>query len=630
MRDLLRRYLEQDLSRREFTTAMLAMGFSSSAVSAVLNSEDNPPVTEAAPGAFEVEGTGGLILAECMKAAGIEYVFDCNSTGQNPFYDALSVRPEIKLIVALQEGQATSMAHGYELASGKVSALFVPGIGTPNAIGNMYNAWKDRSAIAVFSDGHADTYAGRDGFQQLDDWLQPTEQITKWRWQVQKPERIAEISRRAIKLASTPPGGPVCVRIPSNVLNTTGLSDTIYPQRDFTVPVSMEPRPDAIEQAARLLIEAKKPMINAGHEVTRGGANQELLELAELLAIPVAQGYSVYGDFPYQHPLSAGFFSLDFPRGLGGTDVLFNIGGHMPDSTLWTGMPKVDHVINARLEYDKIANIYPTDIAIAAGSRETLQALIDSIKSMATDERIEQIRTERFAVALQGYERSVDRRKRRAEKNWNATPVAKERLCYEFEQLLDEDATIVCETGDRTPQIWLDVGPGRKSLIGPTTGSCLGWCIGASLGVKIARPNNQVVAMVGDGAMLFGQIESLWTASRYDIPVIIVVFDNRSYDGERGRLHMFSKMENKDNWKDMSCYLGDPDIDYVSIAKGFDIDGQKITTPDEIQPAIKRAISVTREGRPFLIDAVIARTGPAADSTWHPDISIAAQRTRKV
>jgi benzoylformate decarboxylase len=629
MRTLLRKYLEQDLSRRDFTKAMVAMGFSTSAISAVLSSEAVAE-SQALSEALEVEGPGGMMLVEVMKAAGIEYIFDCNSTGQNPFYDALSTRPEIKLIIALQEGQATSMAHGYELASGKVSALFVPSIGTPNAIGNLYNAFKDRSAIAVFADGRDSTYAGRDGFQQLDNWMQPTEQITKWRWQVNRAERIGELSRRAIKLASTPPGGPVYIRIPSNVLNTTGVKETIYPQSAFKVPVRIEPRADLIEQTARLLIEAKQPMINAGPEVTRAGANQELLELAELLAIPVAQGYSVFGDFPYQHPLSAGFFSLDFPRGLGGMDVLFNIGAHMPDSTLWTGMPKVDHIVNARLEYDKIANIYPTDIAIAAGAKETLQALIDSINSMATESRIEEIRTARMAVALKGYERSVERRKKRAEKTWNDSPIAKQRLCYEFEQLLDEDATIVCETGDRTPQQWLNVGPGRKSLIGPTSGSCLGWGIGASLGVKIARPNNQVVAMVGDGAMLFGQIESLWTASRYDIPVIIVVFDNRSYDGERGRLHMFSKMENKELWKDMSCYLGDPDIDYVSIARGFDIDGQMISKPDEIRPALQRAISVTREGRPFLIDAVIGRMGPAAESTWHPDISIAAVRTRKV
>lgn len=630
MRTLLKQYLEHQLSRRDFSKSMLAMGFSAAAIQSVLSTEASAESLSSG-GSFEVQGSGGMILAEILKAAGIEYVFDCNSTGQNPFYDALSVRPDIKLIVALQEGQATSMAHGYELGSGKVSALFVPSIGTPNAIGNIYNAWKDRSAIAVFSDGRDSTYAGRDGFQQLDDWLQPTEQITKWRWEVDRGDRIGEMSRRAIKLAGTPPGGPVYIRIPSNVLNTIDIKETIYPQSYFSVSVQMEPRADLIEQAARVLIEARRPMINAGSEVTRAAANDDLIELAELLSIPVAQGFSVYGDFPTQHELFAGYFSLDFPRGLGGIDALLNIGSLMPDATLWTGMPNVETVINARLEYDQIANIHPTDIAIAAGSKETLRALIDTVQGMATRSRLKKISAARMDIEMAEFERVKARRLRRAEKTWNDSPIAKERFCHELEQVLDEDATVVCETGDRTPHKWLDVGPGRKSVIGPTTGSCLGWCVGASLGVKIARPNNQVVALVGDGAMLFGQLESLWTASRYDIPVIIVVFDNRSYDGERGRLFMFSKMENKKElWKDMSCYLGDPDIDYVSIAKGFDIDGQMISHPDEIQPALKRAVATTREGRPFMLDVVMGRKGPAAESTWHPDISIAAGRTRKV
>ena len=223
MRTLLKQYLEHQLSRRDFAKSMLAMGFSAAAIQSILSTEANAESLSSG-GSFEVQGSGGMILAEILNAAGIEYVFNCNSTGQNPFYDALSVRPDIKLIVALQEGQATSMAHGYELGSGKVAALFVPSIGTPNAIGNIYNAWKDRSAIAVFSDGTDDTYAGRNGFQQLDDWLQPTEQITKWRWDVIHAARIGEMSRRAIKLAGTPPGGPVYIRIPSNVLNTLNLT----------------------------------------------------------------------------------------------------------------------------------------------------------------------------------------------------------------------------------------------------------------------------------------------------------------------------------------------------------------------------------------------------------------------
>jgi len=131
---------------------------------------------------------------------------------------------------------------------------------------------------------------------------------------------------------------------------------------------------------------------------------------------------------------------------------------------------------------------------------------------------------------------------------------------------------------------------------------------------------------------LFGQIEALWTASRYEIPVIMVVFNNHSYDGERGRIVLFSQLarENKEAWKDMSCYLGNPDIDFVDIAKGFGIAGSKIAGPGDIKKVMKRAIAATREGRPYMIDASILRRGPAAESTWHPDISIARNRSIKV
>jgi thiamine pyrophosphate-dependent acetolactate synthase large subunit-like protein len=132
--------------------------------------------------------------------------------------------------------------------------------------------------------------------------------------------------------------------------------------------------------------------------------------------------------------------------------------------------------------------------------------------------------------------------------------------------------------------------------------------------------------------MLFGQLESLWTASRYNIPVIIVILNNRSYDSERQALYMTSQLvkTNKDLWKDMACYLGNPVVDFVNIANGFGIDGEMVSQPDELKAAFARAAAVTREGRPYLIDAVIARRGKGADSTWHPEISIADRRTRKV
>jgi len=625
MKTLAKRFLDQELSRRDFAKGLAAMGLSAAAVESVVGSIAHGQTTVPRNGT-NIVGSGGEILAECLRAAGVEYIFDVNSTGQTSFYDALITRPDLKMIVALQEGQAVAMAHGYELASGRPGMLLLPSIGIPNSLSNLYNAWKDRSALVVFSDGSDTAIAGRDGFQQVDDWLAPTEKFTKWRWAVEHPNRIAEMARRGIKLAGTPPGGPVYVRIPRNVFAATEVETTIYPQSAFDVSVRMEPKAELIEQAARLLIDAENPMINAGGEVTRAAANEEVIELAELLSVRVTQGYSVYGDFPFKHPLFSGHYSMGFPRGLLKTDVFLNLGSPMPDPSIVTApVPKTAKVINARVEYDKIANMYPTDIAIAAGLKETTRALIDAVNSMTTKRQREKLKAVRLEAAKQESAGAAERMQRRAKRGWDNSPMYAERLCYEMDQVLDENATIVVETGDRSPQDWMTFGPGRKSLIGPTTGFALGWSVGASIGVRIARPGQQVVALVGDGAMLFGQLEALWTASRYDIPVIIIVFNNRAYDAERGRIHFFSEVARQDKalWKDMSCYLGDPAVDFVSIAKGFDIAGTQISQPDQIKSAFETAMAVNREGRPYLIDALVAQRGPAAGQNWHPEISIA-------
>jgi thiamine pyrophosphate-dependent acetolactate synthase large subunit-like protein len=633
MRQLIKQLLDQELSRRDFGKAMLAMGFSSAAAQSVLESVAVAADGEVVAEAYEFTGNGGEIVAECLQAAGVEYVFDTNSTGQATFYDAVGQRPGLKLIIALQEGQATAMAHGYELASGKTAALFMPSIGMPNTLCNLYNAWKDRSSLVVFSDGQTTDTVGRDGFQQVENWLELTDQFTKWQWDVRHPDRIAEMTRRALKVAGTQPGGPTYVKFPRDVMAAQSVTQTIYPQERFQVPVEMLPKQELIEEAAKLLIAAKKPIINAGPEITRAGANADLVELAELLGIPVSQGYSVYSDFPFTNPLFQGFAGMGFPRGIRRADVFLNLGALMPDESIITQPVKdTATIINARVEYETIANRHPVDIAIAAGMGETVSALLAAVKANATEAQLEAISAPRLEKANKDFAAAKTRARKRAEKVWNNSPIASERLCYEMDQVLEENAIIVVETGDRSPQNWMNFAPGKKHLIGPTTGYALGWGIGASLGVKIAQPDRQVIALVGDGAMLFGQIEALWTAARYEIPVIMVVFNNHSYDGERGRIQLNSQLarENKAAWKDMSCYLGNPDINYVDIAKGFEIDGSVLKKPGDIKKVMRRAMAATREGRPYMIDASIARRGPASESTWHPDISIARGRNIKV
>ena len=637
MRSLFKKFFDHEISRRDFGTKLLALGFSQIAVNSFLGAaaEAREPLPDMG---VKMSGTGADILAATLRAAGVDYIFGTSATGMSPFFDALTVNNDMQFISSIAESQATSMAHGYELVTGKTAVLFIPGVAIPSAMNNLYNAWKDRSSIAVLSDGSSSNFAGRNGFQQMDDWLDPMTQFTKWQWQVNNERQISEMLRRTLKLAETPPGGPVYLRFPGFLLSKPNIRQTIYPQSRFKIPMELYPKPELIEATARALLEAKKPLLCVGHEVTRARANKDVLELAELLGIRMAQGYSVFGDIPFRHPLFAGFYGLGIPRGLANTDVFLNLGAPMPDPTIFTApVPSKAKVIHARIEYDEIANTYPTDIAIAAGMKETVTAIIDSVRALATEDQIKTLREERLQESIEINAKHEARKQQQAKATWNSSPISWERASFEMEKYLDPHAIIVSELDTRKPFEWMNLGPDAKWLIGGTTGFALGWGIGASLGVKIGEPNRQVVCLVGDGAMLFGQIEALWTAARYDIPVTVIVFNNLSYDGERNRIYRGSPLaaikETRGLWRDISCFLGNPEVDFVGLADSFEIQGKRANNPEEFVESLQAAAKVTADGRPFLIDLRVMQldtSGKPTEQTWYPDISIAAKRMKKI
>ncbi len=637
MRGLFKQFVDSEISRREFTLGLAALGFSAAAadsLAAQLGGAAMPPPAEG----LSVRGTGAEIFTETLRAAGVRNVFGTTATGMSPFFDAITLRPDVRMFLAVAESQATSMAHGYELASLQTSALFVPGVAVPSTLNNLYNAWKDRSAIAVFSDGPSSQFPGRDGFEQVDDWIAPTEEFTKWRWQVDKETQISEMTRRAIKVAQTPPGGPVHIRFPNEILAAADVEQIIYPQSRFAVDTRLQPKSELIEAAARALLEAKKPVLCAGGEVTRAGANAEFMELAELLGAWVTQGMSVFGDVPCSHPLFAGFYGLGFPRVVGGQDVFLNVGAAMPDPALITApVSRTATTIQAGLDLDAIARSQPVDIAIAAGAKETLVALTGAVRGMATPERLRSIAEPRLAAAREVAAKDKAKRLADAREHWEASPMSWERVSAELDAVLEPDAIVVPELDYRMPYFWLNLAPNGRRVIGQTTGFALGWGAGAAIGVKTALPDREVVCLVGDGAFLFGQVESLWTAARYDIPVLIVILNNRSYDNERNRIEALSPLwRNKDTrsqWRDVSGFLGRPDVSFSGIAQSFEIEAATCAAPGELRKALQRAKRTLAAGRPFLVEAMIMqldRNLKRTEQTWFPPISIAAERTRKV
>ena len=641
MRELVNEFLNRGLSRRGFLRRLVESGFSAAAAASILESLAPLARAESASGAETapaparvVEGTGGELLVEQLHAAGVRFVFNCNSSGTYAIFDALVDRPDMQVIQVPQEGQMIAIAQGYVLASGQTAFTVNGSVGFPNTLNNMYNAWKDRSPIVVASQREATgIHGGRDAFEEWDDYLSPSASFTRWRWSIDQTERIPEITRRAFKIAVTPPEGPVALALPIDVLTSRRARAEIVERDKFIIQPRVKADPRQVEEAARLLVAAKSPLLLVGPEVTRSRAHAEVVKLAELLSLPVAQAERLSDDFPTDHPLFLGDYVGPW-RYPGSIDLVLNLGAKMPYPD---GMVPPDaRVIHASIDPDLIGRVVSTDVGLVADVKETAADLTTAMRSMLTRARLREIASARLEVVGGYTHKSRDRRERFAHLRWDDLPLSWERVAGELSGLLERDAIIVPELGEGT---WLGEGsgaleqftfkPGGMTKIGRTTGSALGWGVGAAIGVKLAQPDRQVVALQGDGGFLFAQAETLWTMARYQVPIIVVIFNNRSYNGPRNKIWA-ARGTQAVKGRDMTCYLGDPDVDFAQVAAGFGVQGEIVTAPDQVQPAVRRAIASTREGRPYLIDAVVRRTGAAANSVWHPRYSVATARTRKV
>src|SRR5579862_5237305 len=224
MKGLIKQYLDQGMSRRQLVSGLSALGMSSVAARAVaqnLTPAAQSATADTAPAAIrEVEGNGGRLFVEQLKAAGVEYIFFNPSTGDHPIFDALVDVPEIKLIKGIQEGAVTAMADGYARASGRTGVVVVANIGLPNAMTQMINSWKDQIPLLVAVASVEQDGLGGDMFQDSDHSEIMTQPITKWFWQALTTESVPATVRRGMKFASTPPCGPVFLSLPTNVLRS--------------------------------------------------------------------------------------------------------------------------------------------------------------------------------------------------------------------------------------------------------------------------------------------------------------------------------------------------------------------------------------------------------------------------
>jgi len=319
--------------------------------------------------------------------------------------------------------------------------------------------------------------------------------------------------------------------------------------------------------------------------------------------------------------------TLAYPKN---PDVVINVGNKLQHNGPGPIVPRSAKFIDLRNDSWSMGNVITTEAPLVADVGYGLDDLIAAIESIMTpaiktaaQERSQQVRS---------FTEQAKKLRAQIVKNpdWNESPLLADRLTYEVAQFADKDAIVVHEAGSIGFHSF-DFNPlgGRELFF--YYGAHLGSGVGTAAGVKLARPNQQVICLVGDGSFVFGPT-ALWNMARQELPVITVVYNNHAYSGPHSRaIDDVPGGRMVQTGQFFHDYLGNPNMNMAYIAKGFGVDGEVVESPGQLREALTRARRATQDGKPYLIDAQVRRTGVGwAEKPWTPPVRIAQERTRKV
>ncbi len=643
MRDLVEKYLSKSISRRGFLNNLKQVGVTVAAAKLVLSSLSDAEAQTATTASVrasttapvkQFQGTGGACFAEQLMACGVKYIFGNSASEDAAFYDALVDRPQLNYILTPHEGPGAAMAAGYIKASQQPAIVMQAGsVGLMNAMGQLFNAYKEQTPLVIYSyRSDPSRSAGRDGFEEIANQEQVVQPLTKYSWMARGSSMIAESVRHAFKSSWTPPHGPSYLTWHSDHTGERTRTEIIA-QSHFDTRMQVRPNPTEIERAAAMLVSARMPILIVGDEITKAKAVTKAVKLAELLGMPVTQMRQLWTNFPETHPLWVGnapagrLASITWPKSY---DVAINVGNKMQHSGT---APIVAHeikFIDMRIDYNNMGKVMTTDVPLVCDVGLGLDDLIAAVLQLMTptlrqaaEERAREVRryTDSSRLLLKGVVNNPE---------WNNAPLIADRVTWEVAQFADPDAIIVNEAGSVAMHSFNFNPLGGRELF-YYYGGHLGSGVGASAGIKLARPNQQVICLVGDGSFLFGP-HALWNMARLELPVIVVVYNNHAYSGPHSRAIAnvpSGRMVETGHY--MASYLGSPDMNMASIAAGFGVQGEVVHDPAQLQAALARAKKSSAEGKPYLIDVQVVRRGIGwTDSPWVPPIKGTAMRSKKV
>jgi acetolactate synthase-1/2/3 large subunit len=529
-------------------------------------------------------------IAEILKREQVEWVigYPVNHILEH------AAKADIRPIIVRQERIGLHMADAISrVTSGRKVGVFAMqhGPGTENAYGGVAQAWSESVPILVMPMGYAQRMAwvDRNYFASVS-----MKGITKSAEPVTSAKELPNVMRRAFQRLRSGRGGPVLVEVPNDL-----WAAEVDP-KDYVCPKTVRTGtdPDAVREAAKMLVAAKRPVIYAGTGVHWAEAWDELKQLAELLAIPVTTSLGGKSAFPETHALSLGSGGLAIPQTvrtfLDKSDLILGIGCSFTETNFGVKMPAGAKIIQATLDPSDINKDIPVALGVAGDAKLVLQGLIGEVqkihgKSAKDPKTVAREIADTYEPWLAKWMPKLTS---------DSVPLNPYRVIWDLQKTVDVANTIITHDAgsprDQLSPFWRPTTP--LSYLGWGKTTQLGYGLGLAMGAKLAKPDKLCMNVWGDAAIGFTGMD-FETAVRERIPILSILLNNFSMAIE---LKVMPVSTEKYRSTDISG-------DYAAMARAFGGYGERVEKPADIVPAIKRGIAATEKGQPALLEFITSK-----------------------
>jgi thiamine pyrophosphate-dependent acetolactate synthase large subunit-like protein len=546
--------------------------------------------------------TGHRKLLEQLQVDGMTTLFGNPGSSEEGLLAEVSRFPEIRYILGLQEAAVVLMASGYAQATQKPTAVQLHcSVGLGNAIGSLYQACRMQRAPLVVIAGEAGVaFDALDAHMALD-LVTLVRPVTKYAARVIHPGSLLRLVRRCVKIAATPPVGPVFLAVPQDILD----QDNDEPVLATVVPETrVAPEPALIARAAELLVDAQNPVIIMGDGVAHAQAQGELARLAEVLGAGVWGAMASELNISWKHPLYRGLtghmFGEDSRQKVAQADAVVICGTYVfPDvfPLLENPFRPDAKVIHIDLDAYDIAKNYPITLGLVSDPKPTLRLLADAVTDRFSPAQQQAVRERAKCLAREIQEQRA-RELKADSANRTAVPLHMSAFAEELNHQLPTDAIVYDESLTYSEELTRARPPTARGGFFQTPGGTLGVGIPGAVGVKLAHPDRTVVGFTGDGGAMF-TYQALWTAAHEGIGAKFVVCHNSSYRILKDNIVKYWRDQRQQTDQPFPRSFDIPGLDFVSLAHGLGVPGCRVDEPAQIDKAITTMLD--HDG-PYLIE----------------------------